>query len=73
MDRGGTVSASFQPLNALSSSCCAGQVAGVRTSPCVPVYLVYTELEMDVALWIDGNCSEEICSSSLLSSLSSVI
>lgn len=47
MDGGGTVSASFLPLNALSSSCCAGQVSGVTTSPCVPVNLL-----LDVALWI---------------------
>ena len=63
----------FPPFNALGgSSCCAVQVDGVRTSPCVLVYLVCMELEMDLALWIDGNWCEEAYSS-LLPSLSSMI
>lgn len=45
----------FPLLSALGSSCCAVQVGGVRTSPCVLVYLVYMELEMDLVLWMDGN------------------
>lgn len=69
MEGGGTVSAFFPPFSALGSSCCAVQVGGVRTSPCV---LVYMELEMDLALWIDGNWCEEACSS-LLPSLSFMI
>lgn len=58
-------------LSQLSHSCCAVQVGGVRTSPRVLVYPVDTELEMDLALWVDGNWCE-VAYSAHLPPLSSI-
>lgn len=49
MAGGGTVSASFLPLSARSSSCCWSGEWCDNLSLCA-WYLVYLELEMDVAL-----------------------